>query len=106
MQQAYLKGKSTETALHDLVYKIDGSLAEKEFALGVFLDVEGAFDNTSFDSMDDAASDHGVCSTINRWIDFMLSSRCVFVDIRGVHMNVRCECPQEGVLSPLYSGIW
>jgi hypothetical protein len=64
MQHAYLKGKSTKTALH--VYKIDGSLAQKEFALGVFLDVEGAFDNTSFETMDDAASDHGVCSTINR----------------------------------------
>jgi hypothetical protein len=40
MQHAYLKGKLTETALHDLVYKIDGLLAQKEFALGVFLDVE------------------------------------------------------------------
>jgi hypothetical protein len=65
MQHAYLKGKSTET-----VYKIDGSLAQQEFALGVFHDVEGAFDNTSFELMDDAASDHGVCSNINRWIDF------------------------------------
>jgi hypothetical protein len=71
MQHAYLKGKSTETALHDLVYKIDGSLAKKEFAWGVFLDVEGAFDNTSFESMDEAASDHGVCSTIKRWTVFL-----------------------------------
>jgi hypothetical protein len=83
MQNAYLKGISTETALHDLVYKIDGSLAQKEFALGIFLDVKGAFDNTSFESMDDAASDHGVCSTINRWIDFILRSRSVFVSISG-----------------------
>jgi hypothetical protein len=37
MHHAYLNGKSTETALHDFVYKIDGSLAQKEFALGVFL---------------------------------------------------------------------
>jgi hypothetical protein len=59
MQHAYLKGKSTETAQHDLVYKIDESLAQKEFALGVLLDVEGDFDNRSFESMDDAASDHG-----------------------------------------------
>jgi hypothetical protein len=90
MQHAYLKGRSTETALHDLVYKIDGSLAQKELALGVFLDLEGAFDNTSFESMDDAASDNGVCSTINRWIDFTLRSRGVFVNIRGVivHMSV------------------
>jgi hypothetical protein len=69
MQHAYLKGKSTETALHDLVYKIDGALAQEEFALGVFLDVGVPFGNTSFESMDDAASDHAVCSTINRWID-------------------------------------
>jgi hypothetical protein len=99
MQQAYLKAKSTETAPHDLVYKIDGSLG-----LGVFLDVEaGVFDNTSFESMDDAASDHGVCSTINRWMDFMLRSRCVFVYIRRVrvHMSVRRGCPQGGVLSHL-----
>jgi hypothetical protein len=52
MQHAYLKGKSTETALHYLVHKIDGSLAQKEIVLGVFIDVEGSFDNTSFESMD------------------------------------------------------
>jgi hypothetical protein len=42
------------------------AMAQEEFALGVFPDIEGAFDNTSFESMDDAASDHGICSTINR----------------------------------------
>jgi hypothetical protein len=87
IQHAYFKGKRTETALHDFVYKIDGALAQKEFALGVFLDVEGAFDNTYFESMDDAAIDHVVCSTINRWIAFMLRSRSVFVDIRGVRVQ-------------------
>jgi hypothetical protein len=76
MQHAYLKGKSTDTALNDLVYKIVWSLAQQKIALGVFLDVEGASGNSSFESMDDAAGDHGVCSIINRWIDFMLRSRC------------------------------
>jgi hypothetical protein len=41
-----LKNRSTEAALHNLV---DGSLAQAEFALGVFLDVEGAFDSTPFE---------------------------------------------------------
>jgi hypothetical protein len=77
----------------------DGSLAQKEFALGVFLDVEEAFDNTSFESMDDAASDHGGCSTINRWLDFMLRSRSGFVDIRRVRVrkSLRRGYPQRGV---------
>jgi hypothetical protein len=103
MQHAYLKGKSTETLLHDLVYKIDESLAQKEFALGVFLNVKGAFDNTSFESMDEVASDHGVCSTLNRWIDFILRSRSVFVDIREVrvHMSVH-----RRVYYRPNSGIW
>jgi retron-type reverse transcriptase len=41
--------------------------------------------------------------TINTWIDFMLRSRSVFVDIRrvSVHMSVRRGCPQGGILSPL-----
>jgi hypothetical protein len=56
----------------------------------VFLDVKGAFHNTYFASVDDAASDHGVCSTINKWIDFMLRSRSVFVDIRGVTVAYEC----------------
>jgi hypothetical protein len=61
MQHAYLKGKSTEIALHDLVYKIDGSLAQKEFALGVFLDVEGVFDNISFEVIDYASEGMDKC---------------------------------------------
>jgi hypothetical protein len=105
VQHAYLKGKSTETALHDLFYKIDGSLAQKEFTSGVYFDVEGAFDNTSFESMDDEASDHGVCSSINRWIDFMLRSCSDFVDIGRVrvHMSKRRSCPQ-GVSTSLTEG--
>jgi hypothetical protein len=43
-----LKGKSTETALHDFIYK--------------------NLPWTSFELMDDVSSDHGVCSTIHRWI--------------------------------------
>jgi hypothetical protein len=70
-------------------------ITQKEFALGVFLNVEGAFDSTSFKSMEDAASDHGICLTIDR-------SRSVLVDIRRVtvHMSVQRGCPQWK-LSPL-----
>jgi hypothetical protein len=33
--------------LHDLVQKIEGSLNQKEFALGIFLDMDGVFNNAS-----------------------------------------------------------
>jgi hypothetical protein len=82
-QYAYQRGRSTEAALHDLVQKIEGSLNQKEFALGVFLDIDGAFDNSSFGSMDAVSGEHGVVLTLRRWIDAMLRCRSVRVEISG-----------------------
>ena len=50
-QHAYQAGKSVETALHQLIVWVGKALDQQEIALGVFLDIEGAFDNTSYDSM-------------------------------------------------------
>ena len=36
-QHAYMAGKSTDTALHVLVGKIEKALCNKEYALGVFI---------------------------------------------------------------------
>jgi hypothetical protein len=100
-QYAYLR--STEAALHDLVQKIEGNFNQKEFALGVFLDICGAFDNASFGSIDAASGEHGVVLTLRRWIDAMLRCRSVRVEIRrsSVRVVVNQGCPQGRVLSPL-----
>jgi hypothetical protein len=66
LQYAYQRGRSTEAAFHDLVQQIEGSLNQKEFALVVFLDIDGAFDYASLDSMDAASGDHGVVLTLRR----------------------------------------
>ena len=44
-QHAFRKGKSTESALTDFVSKVEKALAKREHALGVCLDIQGAFDN-------------------------------------------------------------
>jgi hypothetical protein len=44
-------------------------LNQKEFALSVFLDLDRAFDNASFSSIDAARGEHGVVLTLRRWID-------------------------------------
>jgi hypothetical protein len=76
-QHAYQSGRSSETPLHDLVSRIESSLGHKIFALGAFLDVERAFDNTSFEAMGSACADHEMHFTISRWIAAMLSNRMV-----------------------------
>jgi len=58
-QHAYQAGKSVETALHQLVVQVKKALDKQEIALGVFLDIEGAFDNTSYDSTCLALTRHG-----------------------------------------------
>ena len=42
-QHAYQAGKSVETVLHQLVVRVEKALDQQEIALGVFVDIEGAF---------------------------------------------------------------
>ena len=57
-QHAYQTGKSVDTALHQLVVRVEKALDQREIALGVFLDIEGALNSTSFDSMCEALARH------------------------------------------------
>lgn len=50
-QYAYRMEKLCKMSIQDLARKIENPLANKEIVLGVFLDIEGAFDNTSFGSI-------------------------------------------------------
>jgi hypothetical protein len=59
-QYAYRAGISTETALFQVVQRPGKSLKHKEIALGAFLDIEGAFNNTSFHAIVEAAREHGL----------------------------------------------
>jgi hypothetical protein len=50
-QFAHRAGMSMETALFQVVHRLEKCLEHKEIALGAFLDIEGAFDNTSFNAI-------------------------------------------------------
>ena len=65
-QNTYQAGMSVETALHQLVVPVEKALDQQEIALCVFLDIEGAFYNTSYDSICSALAKHVVHHTILR----------------------------------------
>ena len=67
-ENAYQAGKSVEKALHQLMVHVEMVLDLQETALYVLLDIEGAFNNTSYDSMCAALFKHGVDYTIIQWI--------------------------------------
>jgi len=102
-QHAYQAGKSVETALHQLVVRAEKALDQQDIALGIFLDTEGAFDNTSYDSMCSALTRHGVDHTITRWIRATLEGQLATAALGDVSRSVAVSrgCPQGGVLSPL-----
>jgi hypothetical protein len=50
-QRAYQIGRSIETALYNVVTRIENAIEHKDLALGAFLDTEGAFDKTSHDKI-------------------------------------------------------
>jgi len=71
--------------------------------LGAPLDIEGAFDNTSFKTIITAARERGLEEICCRWIEFMLRGRLVHTSLMGssITAEVIRGCPQGGVLSPL-----
>ncbi|XP_072161372.1 retrovirus-related Pol polyprotein from type-1 retrotransposable element R1 [Bemisia tabaci] len=101
-QHAYQIGKSTETALNSLVEQIERAMKSKEVALAVFLDIEGAFDNTSIDAILNSARTKGLNNTTYRWVEALLRGRHVNADLFGESRRVRATrgCPQGGVISP------
>jgi len=102
-QYAYKEGRSTDTVLHHLVGSIETQLRAKGYALGVFLDIEGAFDSTSYPVIEKAMADHDIPVAIIDWTLSMLTGRILTVNqgnltLRGYPTK---GCPQGGVLSPL-----
>ena len=102
-QHGFRTGKSTESALHQLITKIERTIVEGQYALGIFLDIEGAFDNVSFKTITEALSEFQLPRIVVRWINAMLRCRTVTVTVQGVSVSkgVKKGCPQGGIMSPL-----
>ena len=83
-QHAYQAGKSVETVLHQLVVQGEKALDQQEIALCIFLDIEGVFNNNSYDSMCAALARHGVDHTTVRWIKVTLEGQQAMATLGGL----------------------
>jgi retron-type reverse transcriptase len=72
-------------------------------ALTAFIDIEGAFDNTGFESIRAAAERRQIEPETVEWITAMLESRIVTAQLGQDQITIKTTrgCPQGGVLSPL-----
>jgi len=72
-KHAYRAGRTTDTALYNLKSLIEDSLTHEEVALCVFLDIQGAFDNTSHEAVNTSLARRGLDATTSRWIKSLLA---------------------------------
>ena len=76
-QHAYQEGKSTKTALAEVVTEIEKGMTYRRLALAVLLDIDGAFNYMTVDSICLGASEHAVPDTFGSWMQRLLSSRVI-----------------------------
>ena len=85
---------------------VEKALDQQERALGVFLDIEGAFSNICYDAMCDALVRHGSEYTILRWIRAILEGRVAFATLnRTVRLAISMGC-HSGVCYRHFFGVW
>ena len=104
-QHAYQAGKSTESALHQLVGRIERAFDAKEYTLGVFFDIEGAFDNNTMDSIRTTFDDWRVHRSVRNWIIALVKEKRICVKTHNdiTYASTNRGLPQGGGLS---STLW
>ena len=83
--------------------EIEEALQRNQFALGIFLDIQGAFDNVRFEAILQGMQEKGINQEIISWYQHYLHNRSIEVKYKGVSLTraPSMGTPQGGVLSPL-----
>jgi len=104
-QDAFQAGKSMESALHQLVGRVERALDAGQYEVGVFLDIQDAFDSTPTVSVLKALSERKIIFAVRQWISTLLQQCKVCVCVRVgdllLYVITKCGLPQGGGLSPL-----
>ena len=95
---------STNHALLDLIEDIRNAMDNNKFAVGVFVDLQKAFDTVDHNILLNKLDHHGIRGVANNWFKSYLSNRNQFVIKNGVNsdlQSMKIGVPQGSVLGPL-----
>ena len=101
-QHAFTKGKSTDSAIGEVINKVEKHIYNNQYCLAIFLDIAGAFDNLRFDKVAAAMSRKGIDSQITEWYNNLLKNRVLVGEFAGKSSR-KCPTrgsPQGGIVSP------
>ena len=91
-------------ALLDLIDKISTSIENKEYTLGIFLDLAKAFDTVNHKILLNKLFSYGIRGTAYNWFKNYLSNRHQYVYLNNTksdNLSVTCGVPQGSILGPL-----
>ena len=103
-QFGFRKKFSTSLALMEVVNMINQETANKKLILGIFIDLQKAFDTVSHDILFYKLYNIGIRGNILRLIKSFLFNRKIFTFANGAYSedsSVLCGLPQGSVISPL-----
>lgn len=102
-QFGFRAGKSTTDAVASLVDAIVGSVEDREYALGIFLDLSKAFDCVDHNFLLQTIESYGIRGVPHLWLSSYLTDRAQSVQISqntSSKVQLRYGVPQGSILSP------
>jgi hypothetical protein len=103
-QFCFRKGFSTSHALLSITERIRQALDKGQFACGIFVDLQKAFDTVDHKILIHKLSHYGVRGVANHWFESYLTGRSQFVSVsdkKSFPKSILHGVPQGSVLGPL-----
>ena len=103
-QYGFREKHSTNLAIMELVTKITQAIENKEYTIGVFLDLSKAFDTVNHNILLHKLEHYGIRGVALDWFKNYLSNRIQVVKYnssRSDSLEIKCGVPQGSVLGPL-----
>ena len=103
-QYGFRSKHSTYMALVDLYDKVSKFIDERQVTLGVFVDLQKAFDTVNFNILLKKLEHYGIRGSPLKWFESYLTNRFQSVSLNDVLSSPRritCGVPQGSILGPL-----
>ena len=103
-QFGFRKNHSTSLALLEIIDSCYSNLDKNNFVLGIFLDLQKAFDCVDHKILLDKLHYYGIRGSLHSWFENYLSNRSQFTVVgntASISSKISCGVPQGSVLGPL-----
>ena len=100
----FRENHSTNHAIISIIQKIQDAIQNNKFSIGVFIDLQKAFDTVNHSILLEKLNHYGISGISNTWFKSYLTERQQFVSIDGENSDLTITehgVPQGSVLGPL-----